>query len=102
MLSTAIRLRVESICNKIQIGEPVGFEDMQWVQKWADSNRTVYSMLRTARRRAVNGTPAPGSLDELMDGLDLGEPDPQDHLVGPQDPTTLAEWFRAPKWLQSD
>lgn len=102
MLSTDVRLRVEFICQRIVNGEQVKFDDMQWVQKWADHNRTVASMLRTARRRAMNGIPEKGSIDELLDSLDLGDPDPSSHLIGPQDPTTLAEWFKAPKWLKND
>lgn len=102
MLSTKVRLQAEFICSRIQKGEHVKLEEMTWIQKWADSNRTVASMLRSARRRAINGTPDPASLDGLLDALDLGEPDPSDHLVGPQDPTTLANWFRAPGWLRHD
>ncbi len=102
MLSTDVRLRVEFICKRIEGGHDVSLEAMQWVQKWADHHRTVASMLRTARRRAINGLPEKGTIDELIDGLDLGEPDPSSHLIGPQDPTTLAAWFKPPKWLQND
>lgn len=102
MLSTKVRLQAEFICSRIESGEHVKLEDMTWIQKWSDSNRTVASMLRSARRRAINGTPNPANLDGLLDALDLGEPDPSDHLVGPQDPTTLANWFQAPKWLRHD
>lgn len=102
MLSTKVRLQAEFICSRIEQGHPVKLEDMTWIQKWADCNRSVASMLRTARRRAVNGTPHPESLDGLLDALDIGEPDPSDHLVGPQDPDTLSGWFQAPKWLRHD
>ena len=40
-----------------------------------------------------------------MQGLDIGDPDPSNHLIGPQDPSTLAEWFRQYKsddWRQRD
>lgn len=102
MLSTKVRLQAEFICGCIESGKPVKLEDMAWITKWSDCNRTVASMLRTARRRAINGTPSPESLDGLLDALDIGEPDPSDHLVGPQDPTTWASWFKAPRWLRHD
>lgn len=102
MLSTKVRLQVEFICSCIEQGKPVKLQDMTFIQKWADANRSVASMLRTARRRAINGTPEPASLDGLLDALDIGESDPSDHLTGPQDPTVLAEWFQAPGWLRHD
>lgn len=102
MLSTKVRLQAEFICGCIEHSKPVKLEDMTWIQKWADSNRTVASMLRTARRRAINGTPEPASLDGLLDALDIGESDPSNHLSGPQDPTVLAAWFQAPGWIRHD
>jgi hypothetical protein len=41
----------------------------------------------------------------LLDGLDLGNPDPSEHLIGPQSPDDLAKWFKRDKsddWLQND
>ena len=102
MLSTETRKRLEAIANKIANGSEVSFEEMQWAQKWADHNRSAYSIMRTARRMAINGTPEKDSLDELITGMDLGDPDPSTHLIGPQDPDTLAEWFKAPPWLKND
>lgn len=102
MLSTETRKRLQTIAEKIANHQEVSFEEMQWAQKWADHNRSAHSILRTARRKAINGTPEPGSLDELIMGMDLGDPDPSTHLSGAQDPTTLAEWFKAPKWLRND
>jgi hypothetical protein len=37
--------------------------------------------------------------------MDLGDPDPSNHLIGPQNPVDLAEWFRQDKendWRQHD
>jgi hypothetical protein len=101
MLSTQTRLKVEFICERIQSGAPVELADMAWIQKWADKNPTVAQMLRSARRKAAN--PEPTDLDSFCDALDIGEPDPSDHLVGPQDPVTLAEWFtQRQKWFRGD
>jgi hypothetical protein len=102
MLSTETRLRLEAIASKIARGESVSFNEMEWAQKWADHNRSAYSILRTARRVAIHGIPERDSLDELIMSMDIGDPDPSTHLIGPQDPDTLAEWFKAPKWLKND
>ena len=105
MLSTTTRLRLEDIAARIAGGLSVSFEEMTFATKWSEANRSAAEILRRARRRAINGEPQRGSLDELIDGLDLGDPDPQNHLIGPQDPVDLAEWFRQDKendWRQHD
>ena len=103
MLSTEYRIRVEFICDRIAKGAPVELKDMTWVQKLATRNPTVDTMLRKARRSAIQGDAPLGSLDEFCNALDLGEPDPSDHLVGPQDPLTLAEWFsNKRKWFRGE
>lgn len=102
MLSTKVRQQAEFICSRIEQGHPVKLDDMRWIQKWADHHRTIASMLRSARRRAINSKPHPESLDGLLDALDIGDPDPTAHLSGPQDPTVLAEWFKAPDWVRRD
>jgi hypothetical protein len=102
MLSTETRLRVEFICERISLGAPVEFNDMFWIQKWADRNPTVSKMLRQARRAAVQGEEAT-DMDQFCQALDIGEPDPSEHLSGPQDPVTLAEWFtNKQKWFRGD
>jgi hypothetical protein len=105
MLSTTTRLRLEDIAARIAGGLSVSFEEMTFATKWSEANRSAAEILRRARRRAINGEPQRGSLDELIDGLDLGDPDPSNHLIGPQDPVDLAEWFRQDKendWRQHD
>jgi len=100
MLSTETRLRVEFICERISKGAPVEFNDMIWIQKWADRNPTVDKMLRQARRAAVQGDEAT-EMDQFCQAMDIGDPDPSEHLLGPQDPVTLAEWFgNRRKWFR--
>jgi hypothetical protein len=94
MLSTDTRLRLEAIAERIKNKQEVSFEEMTWAQKWADNNRSAARILNQARREAIQGKTEPGSLDELLNGLDLGDPDPSNHLLGPQDPDVLVEWFR--------
>ena len=105
MLSTETRLRIENICNRIENHEEVTFEDMTWIQKWADHNRIAHRMLNQARRVAAMGKPIPGSMDEFLNDLDLGDPDPSNHLIGPQNPVDLGLWFTRdddPNWRQHD
>lgn len=100
MLSTQTRLRVEFICERIKQGAPVELSDMAWIQKWATHNPTVDKMLRQARRMAVQGE-EPSPMDEFCQIMDIGDPDPSEHLSGPQDPITLAEWFtNRRKWFR--
>lgn len=96
MLSTDTRLRLENIANRIASHAEVTFEEMQFIQKWADHNRVAARILNQARRESIQGKPEPGSMDEFLNDLDLGDPDPSNHLVGPQDPTDLARWFTKP------
>jgi len=101
MLSTDTRLRVEFICERIAKGAQVELSDMAWIQKLASRNPTVDSQLRKARRTVIQGETEQDTLDGFCNTMDLGEPDPTDHLVGPQDPTTLAEWFsNRRKWFR--
>jgi len=106
MLSTEVRLKLEDIAARIAGGLDVTLAEMQWATKWSDHNRSAAEILRKARRRAIMGEPAKGSLDELMEGMDLGFEDPSDHLIGPQNPIDLANWFKREDgesdWRQHD
>jgi hypothetical protein len=105
MLSTQTRLRLEDIAARIAGGLNVTLDEMTFATKWSEANRSAAEILRRARRRAINGEPERGSIDELVDGLDLGFTDPSDHLVGPQDPVDLANWFKrddSEDWRQHD
>ena len=105
MLSTETRKRLESICSRIENHEEVTFEEMVWAGKWADVNRVAARMLNQARRVSSQGKPQEGSMDELLNDLDLGDPDPSNHLLGPQNPVDLANWFMRDEndtWRQRD
>jgi len=101
MLSTTTRLRVEYLCERIRVCAPVELADMAWLQKWAQRNPTVDTMLRQARRAFVQEDPS--ELDKFCQALDIGDPDPSEHLTGPQNPVDLAEWFtRRHRWFRGD
>ena len=102
MLSTNTRLKLEDIAARIAGGLDVSLSEMQWATKWSQANRSAAAILRKARRRAIHGEPEKGSLDELMEGLDLGFPDPSDHLVGPQNPEDLYNFFKRDESDDSD
>jgi hypothetical protein len=101
MLSTNMRLRVQFICERIAQRAPVQLSDMTWVQKLASRNPTVDSQLKKARHIANNGEHSQDSLDGFCQVLGLEDPDPTNHLTGPQDPVTLAEWFQSKqRWFR--
>lgn len=103
MLSTELRKRCEYICNRIANNAEVQLEDIIFVQKLAKANHSADAMLRRARREANRGEQPEGGLDAFLDDMDLGEPDSSDHLVGSQDPDSLANWFTAKrKWFVDD
>lgn len=102
MLSTTTRLKVESICARIERKEQVSLAEITWIQKWAKSHRSVYEMLTRARRRAVTGPVDPESMDGFLDALNIGEPDPSSHITGASSIDELADFFKAPDWIQRD
>jgi hypothetical protein len=102
MLSTQTRLKVEFLCQRIEAGQPVTLADMTWLTKWAKSNRSVHEMVQKARRRAVNGLPEAESLDGLLDSLNIGDPDPSNHLDASSSIDDLANFFKSPDWMRRD
>lgn len=105
MLSTQYRLRLESICEKISLHEEVSLEDMIWAEKLAKSNRSASTILRQARRRAANPNMQEGGLDDFMNALDLGDPDPSNHKTRFDSPDDILDFFTQDKpddWRQRD
>lgn len=104
MLSTEYRLRLEFICERIVKDEEVKLEDMIWANKLAKANRSAGEMLRRARRIARNDIQE-GSLDDFMNRMDLGDPDPSKHSNGFSSADDIADWFnheRTDDWRQHD
>jgi len=104
MLSTEYRLRLEFICERIVKDEEVKLEDMIWANKLAKANRSAGEMLRKARRIARNDI-REGSLDDFMNRMDLGDPDPSKHSTGFGSADDIADWFnheRTDDWRQHD
>lgn len=105
MLSTEYRLRLEFICNRISKGEEVQLEDMIWAEKLGKANRSAAEMLRKARRVANNPEMVKDSLDDFLNQMDIGDPDPTRHITGFNSPDEIVEWFKQDKphdWRQRD
>ena len=94
MLSTQYRLKLQRICNKIEKGESVELSEMIWCEKLAKANRSAATILRQARRRASNPDMVEGSMDDFLNCLDIGDPDPQNHRTGFGSADEIADWFR--------
>lgn len=105
MLSTQYRLRMEFICNRIAKQQEVKLEDMIWAEKLAKANGSALEMLRKARRVSNNPEMKKGSLDDFLNQMDIGDPDPQNHKKGFRSAEEIAQWFQQDKpddWRQRD
>lgn len=105
MLSTKFRLRLEKIASHIVRGETVELGDMIWAEKLAKANRSAAEILRKARRKALSGDTPEGGLDDFLNQMDLGDPDPSKHKTGFDSRDDIVEWFKQDKpndWRQRD
>ena len=105
MLSTQMRLRLEAIASKIEKGEQVELSEMIWADKLAKANRSAGEILRRARRKATMGDVPKGGLDDFLIQMDLGDPDPSNHMTGENGLDDIVEWFKQEKtddWRQRD
>ena len=105
MLSHNYRLRLQFICDRIAKSEEVKLEDMIWAHKLAKANKSALSMMNQARRKAHNPDMVEGGLDDFMNNLDLGDPDPANHRTTFSGPDDIAQWFSQEKtddWRQRD
>ena len=104
MLSTAYRLRLEFICKCIANNEEVKLDDMVWAQKLAKANTTAYEMLKKARRQSSQEIEE-GSMDDFMNRMGLGDPDPSNYKTGFDSAEDIVNWFNQEKrddWRQRD
>ena len=104
MLSTQYRLRLEFICKRISNNEEVKLEDMIWAGKLAKRHTTARDWLNKARRYAANDIQE-GSMDDFMNRMGLGDPDPSNHRTGFSSADEIVDWFKQDKpddWRQRD
>jgi hypothetical protein len=102
MLSTQYRLRLEFICDRIVNGGEVTLEDMIWAEKLSKANRSAATILRQARRKASNPNMKEGSLDEFLNIMDLGHPDPSEHRTRFDGADDIADFFRTDDDMRRD
>ena len=104
MLSTEYRLRLEFICKKIANKEEVKLDDMIWAEKLSKANTTAREWMRKARRQASQDIQE-GSMDDFMNRMGLGDPDPSNHKTGFDSADEINDWFMRDKpddWRQRD
>ena len=93
MLSTQYRLRLEGICRKISNKEEVDLSDMIWAEKLSKANTTAREWLRKARRHAAQDIEE-GSMDDFMNKMGLGDPDPSNYKTGFDGADEIVDWFK--------
>ena len=104
MLSTKYRLRLEFICKCIANGEEVKLDDMIWAEKLAKAHTLARDWLKQARRQAAQDIQE-GSIDDFMNRMGLGDPDPSNHKTGFNSADDIKDWFQRDKpddWRQRD
>ena len=104
MLSTQYRLRLESVCRRIANKELVPLDDMIWAEKLGKANTTARDWLNKARRHASQDIQE-GSVEDFMNKMGLGDPDPNNHRTGFDGAEDINDWFRRDKpddWRQRD
>ena len=104
MLSTQYRLRLEFICKCIANGEEVKLDDMIWAEKLSKANTTAREMLKKARRQSSQDIQE-GTIDDFMNRMGLGDPDPSNYKSGFDSADEIVEWFKQDKpddWRQRD
>ena len=104
MLSTKYRLRLEFICKCIANNEEVKLDDMVWAQKLAKANTTAHEMLKKARRQSSQEIEE-GTMDDFMNRMGLGDPDPSNYKTGFESADEIVDWFNQEKrddWRQRD
>jgi hypothetical protein len=102
MLSTAYRVRLQEICDRIARGEAVELNEMIWAEKLGKANRSAGTILRQARRKAANPEMTEDSLDGFLNALDLGHTDPSEHRTRFDGADDIADFFRNDDEMRRD
>ena len=95
MLSTAYRVRLEKIAEKISNREEVSLDDMIWANKLSSHNASAATILRRARRKSQNPNMVEGDMDDFLNQLDLGPVDPNDKGIRRfNSPNEIVDFFK--------
>ncbi len=97
MFSTSTLKQVKEILRKISTMQEVSLEERLFVQKLANKDQRINSWLKQARRLNQSQESSDG-IDDLLNGLNLGDVEPNSFFKPGQD--DLGEWFSgAPAWI---
>ena len=102
MLSTAYRIRLIEICDRIARGEAVELNEMIWAEKLGKANRSAGTILRQARRKASTPSMQEGDMDDFLNQLDLGHTDPSEHRTRFDGADDIADFFRNDDEMRRD
>jgi hypothetical protein len=98
MLSTAYRLKLENICERIAKHQEVSLTEIIWAEKLSKANQTAAKFLRQARRTAENPQMQKDDLDDFLNQLDIGSLGHERRGIrGFNSPDEIAEWFSRDK-----
>ena len=93
-LSHQYRIKLEGICNRIASHEEVSLSDMVWAEKLSKTNQVAARILRQARRKASTPTMKEGDMDDILNQLDLGDPDPSNHITNENSIDDIVDFFK--------
>ncbi len=97
MLSNETRKRLERILSRLAANKPVTLQERIYLNKYADKDQTISSLISKAKRQKQNNVTEDG-IDRLVNELDLGSPDPDTCFRSNEN--DLGEWFcGAPSWV---
>jgi hypothetical protein len=65
-----------------------------WAQKLSAHNAHAAKILRQARRAASTPTMQEGDMDDFLNQLDLGSPDPTRHKTGFESVDEIVDFFK--------
>ena len=96
-------MRLEAICKKIATNQEVALTDMIWAEKLSKANTTARNWLQQAGRQSKGIEE--GSVDDFMNRMGLGDPDPSNHKTRFEGADEIVDWFKQDKpddWRQRD
>jgi hypothetical protein len=95
-------MRLQSIAERIENGQTVELNDMIWCEKLCKSNKSAAEIIKKARRIAIQGKGEPGSLDEFLQIMNLGHPDPTEHRTRFDGADDIADFFHNDDGMRRD
>lgn len=94
MLSRDSRQRFFEIAQKIKEGKDISLEDALFAGRMAEKYQEFENLLKKARRQSTHKEGETDPLDEFLDDLNLGDPDPRNHLEPDSTVDDFANFFR--------